>query len=121
MIQPRTQRTVMDNSGVRRVRCIARKNAKRNQGHVGCSVLATVMATRPGTTFSRGDKVRGIVVSTAFPERRRDGSWMRMSHAKVILVNKKLDPLASRAGGAVSCRLRARGRTQVLARSKGAY
>jgi large subunit ribosomal protein L14 len=115
-------RTVLDNTGVREVRCVEVKRVKKAQGSVGCERIGTVQKVRPGCTFARGDRVRGIVVAVASPEVRADGSWMRRrSGPKRVLVNKKGETLGTRVPAWVSASLRTKGQAQVRSMSKGAF
>lgn len=102
------------------MRCIEVKRAKKAEGGVGCTRIGTVHKVRPGSTFARGDRVNGVVVGVASPEKRGDGSWMRMRMGPYrVLVNKKGELVGTRVPGVVSAQLRKKGHAQRRSAAKG--
>jgi len=108
MVQRRSTREVRDNTGVRSVKCIQVKHGKRGRGAVGDRIVVAVKKVRVGTTWKRGDVVKGIIVATA-KEVRKNGRWVRFGKNARILVNAKREPRGSRIVGPVSVRLREKG------------
>jgi large subunit ribosomal protein L14 len=118
MVQLRTRRKVVDNSGVREVRCIQVKRAKAGEGKVGNLVVASVTKLRPGSRWKRGDLVTGVRVMVKKETRRRGGRWIRQDKNARILLNKKGDPRGTRVTGALPLELRRRGYGKVVSRSE---
>jgi large subunit ribosomal protein L14 len=87
MIHAESNLDVADNSGARRVQCIK------------------VIGGSKRKTASVGDV---IVVRTAFPVRRSDGSAIRFDRNAAVLINKQNEPIGTRIFGPVVRELRAR-------------
>lgn len=96
MVQLRTRLAVVDNSGVKRVRRIRVMGVPRRAGSVGRRVVASVMKAVPTCSRKKGDLVRGYLVATVRGASRPTGRVQRFDRNAVVLVNKKLEPLASR-------------------------
>lgn len=118
MVQLRTRRKVVDNSGVREVRCIQVKRAKASEGTVGHLVVASVTKVRPGSTWKRGDLVNGLRVMVKKERRRRGGRWVRQEGNGRVLLNKKGEPLGTRVTGVVPMELRRRGYGKLVSMSE---
>ena len=65
-------------------------------GELGRRVVASVMKAVPTCTRKKGDLVRGYLVTTVRGASRPTGLVQRFDRNAVVLVNKKLEPLASR-------------------------
>jgi large subunit ribosomal protein L14 len=118
MVQLRTKRSVIDNSGVREVRCIQVKRSKASEGSVGNLIVASVTKVRPGSTWKRGDLVRGVRVIVKKEFHRKGGSWVRFEGNVVVLLNKKGEPIATRVRGGLPMELRRIGYSKILSRSE---
>ena len=122
MVQQRSRRKVGDNSGVRQRRCIQVQQKgpgqakKQSGGQVGKVVRGIVTKYRAGTKWKRGMLVKGVRVMTS-KERRRKGSWVRMSTTGAVLVNKKWEPMGNRSRMVMCRERRELGYGKVLARS----
>lgn len=118
MVQLRTKRKVVDNSGVREVRCIQVKRSKKAEGTVGKEVVASVTKVRPGSTWKRGDLVNGLRVMVKKERRRRGGRWLRQEVNGRVLLNKKGEPIGTRVTGVVPMELRRRGYGKIVSMSE---
>jgi large subunit ribosomal protein L14 len=118
MVQLRTRRKVVDNSGVREVRCIQVKRGKRSEGTVGHRVVASVTKVRPGSTWKRGDLVNGRRVMVKKERGRRGGRWVRQEANARVLLNKKGEPLGTRVTGVVPMELRRSGYGKIVSMSE---
>ena len=117
MIQAGTRRKVRDNSGVREVRCIKIKKGRKRTGGIGtiCMGSITKVSKRAtGAKWQKGNRVTGVIVSTAQEVGGVDGRWVRRKHNGVVLRNKKGSPLGTRVTGAVPRQLRAQGYAKVV-------
>jgi large subunit ribosomal protein L14 len=118
MVQLRTKRKVVDNSGVREVRCIQVKRSKAAEGKLGKRVVASVRKVRPGSTWKRGDLVNGVRVMVKKETRRRGGRWIRQENNARVLLNKKGEPIGTRVTGVVPVELRRMGYGKLVSMSE---
>ena len=120
MVQRRSKREVRDNTGVRVVKCIQVKRAKKGQGTVGDRVVGSVKKVRVGATWKRGDVVKGVLVSTV-KEIRANGRWVRYGKNAMVLLNPKREPLGTRITGSVSTALRTKGFAKRVSMAEEAF
>jgi len=118
MVQQRSKRAVVDNSGVREVRCIQVKRAKIAEGKVGSRIVASVTKVRPGSTWKRGDIVNGVRVMVKKEIRRKGGRWLRFESNGMVLLNKKGEPIATRVLGVIPIELRRIGYGKIVSMSE---
>ena len=118
MVQLRTKRKVVDNSGVREVRCIQVKRSKKSEGTVGKEVVGSVTKVRPGSTWKRGDLVNGVRVMVKKEMRRQGGRWLRQEVNGRVLLNKKGEPIGTRVTGGVPMELRRMGYGKIVSMSE---
>ena len=94
MIQMQTNLNVADNSGARRVQCIKMLGgSKRKFAGVGDLIVVSVKEAIPRGKIRKGDVHRAVVVRTASPVRRSDGSVIRFDGNAAALLNKQLEPI----------------------------
>jgi large subunit ribosomal protein L14 len=111
MLQERSIVQVADNTGALTVRLFAvnGKNHRRSVG-VGDTAMASVQASTPGAKAPKGSKVKIIIVTTKRKISRKDGSSVRFSENRCVIVNKgTLDMVGTRVFGPVARELRDRG------------
>ncbi len=100
---------VADNSGARRVQCIkVLGGSKRKTASVGDIIVVAVKDAIPRGKVKKGDVHQAVVVRTAFPVRRADGSAIRFDSNAAVLINKQLEPIGTRIFGPVVRELRAK-------------
>ena len=100
---------VADNSGARRVQCIkVLGGSKRKAASVGDVIVVAVQDAIPRGKVKKGDVHQAVVVRTAFPVRRPDGSAIRFDRNAAVLINKQMEPIGTRIFGPVVRELRAK-------------
>ena len=100
---------VADNSGARRVQCIkVLGGSKRKTASVGDIIVVAVQDAIPRGKVKKGDVHQAVVVRTAFPVRRPDGSAIRFDSNAAVLINKQMEPIGTRIFGPVVRELRAK-------------
>ncbi|MCQ4161206.1 50S ribosomal protein L14 [Roseomonas sp. GC11] len=100
---------VADNSGARRVQCIkVLGGSKRRTASVGDIIVVSVKEAIPRGKVKKGDVQRAVIVRTAYPVRRQDGSAIRFDRNAAVLINKQNEPIGTRIFGPVVRELRAR-------------
>jgi len=107
MIQQETNLDVADNSGARRVQCIkVLGGSKRKTAGVGDVIVVSVKEAIPRGKVKKGTVERAVIVRTAHPVRRNDGSVIRFDRNAAVLINKQNEPIGTRIFGPVTRELR---------------
>ena len=107
MIQMQTQLDVADNSGARRVQCIkVLGGSKRKTAGVGDVIVVSVKEAIPRGRVKKGDIHRAVIVRTAHPVRREDGSAIRFDRNAAVLISRQGEPIGTRIFGPVVRELR---------------
>ena len=115
MIQMQTNLDVADNSGARRVQCIkVLGGSKRKTASVGDIIVVSIKEAIPRGKVKKGDVHQAVIVRTAFPVRRGDGSAIRFDRNAAVLINKQLEPIGTRIFGPVVRELRGRKFTKIM-------
>ncbi|MDR1475219.1 MAG: 50S ribosomal protein L14 [Holosporales bacterium] len=115
MIQMQTRLEVADNSGAKEIMCIkVLGGTHRRTANVGDIIIASVKNAVPRGKVKNGDVVRAIVVRTAFPVRREDGSIIRFDRNAAVLLNKQDEPIGTRIFGPVTRELRRTKITKII-------
>jgi large subunit ribosomal protein L14 len=113
VIQQETRLDVADNTGAKSVQCIkvlggstARGKMTRRTATVGDVIVCSVKRASPGGEVKQSDIVRCVVVRTAFPVRRADGSYVRFDRSAAVIIDNDGNPRGTRIFGAVARELR---------------
>ena len=115
MLQMESEIPVADNTGARMaemIGVIGRKN-KRTAG-VGDVISAHVRIATPTASVKKGEVVRAVVVRTAAPIRRGDGSVLRFDSNAIVIIDKDNNPRGSRIFGPVARELRERNFMKII-------
>jgi large subunit ribosomal protein L14 len=109
MIQAETTLEVADNSGAKMVRCIkVLGGSRRRYASLGDIIVVSVAEAVPNTKVKKGDIARAVVVRTAQPHRRNDGTYIRFDRNAAVLIDKDREPIGTRIFGPVARELRAK-------------
>ncbi len=115
MIQMQTELEVADNSGARRVECIkVLGGSKRRYAHIGDIIVASIKDAAPRGRVKKGEIVKAVIVRTASPVRRTDGSVIRFDKNAAVIVNEQGEPIGTRIFGPVTRELRARSLMKII-------
>ena len=113
MIQQETRLEVADNTGAQVVGCIRvlggstrRQGYTRRTASLGDVIVCSVKKALPGSEVKRGTIVKCVIVRTAFPVRRADGSYVRFDRNAVVILDENNSPRGTRIFGAVARELR---------------
>jgi large subunit ribosomal protein L14 len=108
MVQPQTRLRVFDNSGAKIVQCIRVPNKRRSSW--GSLILVSVKQLRNKNKvklkIKKGSVVFAYVMKASLPLKRINGSRLKAASNGVVLLNKQLQPFASRIFGVVPQELR---------------
>jgi large subunit ribosomal protein L14 len=109
MISAESTLDVADNSGARKVLCIkVLGGSKRKTASVGDVIVVSIREAIPRGKVKKGDVHQAVIVRTAYPVRRPDGSAIRFDRNAAVLINKQMEPIGTRIFGPVVRELRAR-------------
>ena len=106
MIQMESKVQVADNTGARVAKMIGVLGTRSRQAHVGDIITAHIRESIPTANVKKGDVVRAVVVRTAAPIRRSDGSVLRFDNNAIVIIDKDKNPKGTRIFGPVARELR---------------
>ena len=78
----------------------------RRTASLGDVIICSVKKAIPGGDVKQGDVVRCVIVRTAYPVRRDDGSYVRFDNSAVVIIDAEDNPRGTRIFGAVARELR---------------
>lgn len=115
MIQMQTRLNVADNTGARQVQCIkVLGGSKRRYASVGDVIVVSVKKATPTSDIKQKTVTKAVIVRTAAPIRREDGSYVRFDSNAVVLIDKDGNPRGTRIFGAVARELRAKNYMKIV-------
>ncbi len=115
MIQTQTRLKAADNTGARQIMCIGVLGGTRKKyARVGDIIVASVKRAIPGGMVKKGDVVRAVIVRTAQPYRRPDGSYIRFDESAAVILTDKNNPKGTRIFGPVARELRDKNFTKII-------
>jgi large subunit ribosomal protein L14 len=115
MIQMQTRLKVADNTGAREIMCInVLGGTRRKYAYVGDVIVASVKKAIPNAGTKKGDVVRAVVIRTAHPYRRADGSYIRFDENAAVILTDKNNPKGTRIFGPVARELRDKNYTKIV-------
>lgn len=107
MIQTYTRLKVADNTGARQLMVIrVLGGSTRRYATVGDVVVCSVKQATPNSPVKKGEVVRAVVVRTARPLRRTDGSYIRFDDNAAVILTDQFNPRGTRIFGPVARELR---------------
>ena len=115
MIQEESYLKVADNSGAKEIKCIrVLGGSRRKYASIGDVIVASVRKAAPGGQVKKGDVVKAVVVRTAQPVRRADGTYVRFDENAAVLIKDDRNPTGTRIFGPVARELRDREYMKIL-------
>ena len=106
MIQMESQIEVADNTGARVAKMIGVIGKRTRSARIGDVITAHIRESIPTASIKKGTVVKAVVVRTAYPIRRRDGSVLRIDGNAVVIIDKDGNPRGTRIFGPVARELR---------------
>jgi large subunit ribosomal protein L14 len=114
MIQMETECPVADNTGARLVKCIKVLGQRKKVAHIGDIIKVSIRETQPLGMVKKGEVCQALIVRTAAPIRRADGSTLSFDNNAVILIDDQKNPRGSRIFGPVARELREKNYMKVI-------
>jgi len=107
MIQVETRLEVADNSGAKEILCIkVLGGSKKRYAGVGSQIIAVVKKAIPQGQVKKGEVVLAVVIRTAHPVNRDDGTILKFDRGAAVIINKDGNPIGTRIFGPVPRELR---------------
>jgi len=115
VIQSNSRLKVADNTGARQIMCIGVIGGTRKKyASIGDVIVASVKRAIPGGAVKSGEVVRAVVIRTAKPYRRPDGSYIRFDENAAVILTDRNNPRGTRIFGPVARELRDRNYTKII-------
>lgn len=108
MIQMESQVMVADNTGARVAKMIGVIGKRTRTARIGDIITAHIRESIPTASVKKGSVVKAVVVRTAYPIRREDGSVLRFDSNAIVIIDKDNNPRGTRIFGPVARELRER-------------
>ena len=114
MIQMESHLQVADNTGARSAKMIGVIGKRTRTARIGDIITAHVRESIPTAAVKKGSVVRAVVVRTAAPIRRPDGSTLRFDNNAIVLIDKDGNPRGTRIFGPVARELREKNYMKII-------
>ena len=115
MIQAYTRLKAADNTGAREIMCInVLGGTRKKYARVGDVIVASVKKAIPRGAVKEGDVVRAVIIRSAQPYRRPDGSYIRFDENAAVILTDKNNPKGTRIFGPVARELRDKDFTKII-------
>ena len=115
MIQTNTRLKVADNTGARQLMCIGVPGGTgKRYARVGDIIVASIKRATPGGVVKKGDVVKAVIIRSAQPYRRPDGSYIRFDENAAVILTDKNNPKGTRIFGPVARELRGKNFTKII-------
>lgn len=106
MIQMESKVLVADNTGARSAKMIGVIGKRTKSAGIGDVITVHIREATPTASVKKGEVVRAVVVRTAAPIRRADGSVLRFDKNAIVIIDKDKNPQGTRIFGPVARELR---------------
>ncbi len=115
MLQMESLVQVADNTGARTAKMIGViGKSGTDQAHIGDIITCHIRESIPTASVKKGTVVKAVVVRTAAPIRRDDGSVLRFDSNAVVVIDKDNNPKGTRIFGPVARELREKGFMKIV-------
>lgn len=106
MILEQSVMVVADNTGAKKAMCFRIIGQSKEYAHLGDVVRVAIKEAAPASAIKKGQVCTAVIVRTAHPIRRSDGSVVRFNQNACVIVDNKMNPIGSRIFGPVARELR---------------
>ena len=97
---------IADNTGARQAKMIGVLGTRSKSASIGDIITAHVREAIPTASVKKGAVIKAVVVRTAYPVRRADGSVLRFDENAIVIIDKDNNPKGTRIFGPVARELR---------------
>ncbi|MDD4956095.1 MAG: 50S ribosomal protein L14 [Candidatus Omnitrophica bacterium] len=107
MIVMGTKLEVADNTGAKKASMIGvLGRSGKSSATIGDIITCNIKESTPTADVKKGEVVRGVIVRTAYPIKRKDGTVLKFDHNAVVIIDKDGNPRGTRVFGPVARELR---------------
>ena len=107
MVRMRSILDVADNTGARKASMIGvLGRANRRHANIGDISTCNIKEASPDAIVKNHEVVKGVIVRTAFPVSRPDGTKLRFDRNAVVIIDDQMNPKGTRIFGPVARELR---------------
>jgi len=87
---------------------------RKRYARVGDVIVASVKRAIPEAAVKKGEVIRAVIVRSAQPYRRPDGSYIRFDENAAVILTDKNNPKGTRIFGPVARELRDKNFTKII-------
>ncbi|MCM8790108.1 MAG: 50S ribosomal protein L14 [Candidatus Omnitrophica bacterium] len=107
MVRMRTILDVADNTGARRASMIGvLGRGNRRYADIGDIITCNIKESSPDAQVKSHEVVKGVIVRTAYPITRPDGTKLSFDRNAVVIIDEQKNPKGTRIFGPVARELR---------------
>lgn len=106
MIIEESKLVVADNTGAKIAKCFRVLGQRKRTAGIGDVIRVAIQEATPTGAVKKGQVCLALIVRTAHPIARPDGSFVRFDQNACVIVDNKHNPLGSRIFGPVARELR---------------
>ncbi len=106
MIIEESRLVVADNTGAKIAKCFRILGQRKQTAGLGDIIRVSIQEAAPTGAVKKGQVCLALIVRTAHPIHRADGSIVRFDQNACVIVDNKHNPLGSRVFGPVARELR---------------
>ena len=115
MIQAQTILTITDNSGAKKAMCIKVPGGSgRRYASLGDVVVVAIKSAIPNGKIKKGSVEKAVIVRTHKEVGRPDGTYIRFQDNAAVIIDERLEPVATRIFGPVARELRDHGFMKIV-------
>jgi large subunit ribosomal protein L14 len=115
MIRMRSIVDVADNTGAKKASMIGvMSRGNRRFANIGDIISCNIKEATPDAIVKDHEVVKAVVVRTAFPIKRADGSILRFDRNAVVVIDENMNPKGTRIFGPVARELRDKNFTKII-------
>ena len=110
-----TRLDVADNTGAKKasmIGVIGRSGTRTAE--IGDVISCSIKEAAPVGEVKKGEVVRGVIVRTAYPILRKDGTVLRFDHNALVIIDKDGNPRGTRVFGPVARELRKKNYMKII-------
>jgi len=114
MIIEESKLVVADNTGAKIAKCFRILGQRKGTAGVGDIIRVSIQEASPTGSVKKGQVCFALIVRTAHPIARPDGSYVRFDQNACVIVDAKHNPMGTRIFGPVARELRDKGQMKVI-------
>lgn len=115
MIQAQTRLIIADNSGAKKAQCIkVLGGSKRRYASLGDVIVVAIKSATPNGKIKKGAVEKAVIVRTHKEVSRPDGTYIRFQDNAAVIIDERLEPVATRIFGPVARELREHGFMKIV-------